>query len=147
MFGGVVCLHGEVVHRAKYWSPCVVITQLFWNNLLKVFQEGSGARVPKCSRLVSRKAQNKDVYRRTIEILQRAHIFKVNCFLKVYNAHLKLALAKFGISHRSRVLRENWQHLGLSPLWMGTLDTKPWIPIGIRIELLFIGLALSAKWG
>ena len=31
------------------------------------------------------------VYRRTIEILQRAHIFKVNCCLKVHNAHLKLA--------------------------------------------------------
>ena len=35
--------------------------------------------------------QYKDVYRRTIEILQRAHIFKVNCCFKVHNANLKLA--------------------------------------------------------
>ena len=40
---------------------------------------------------MSRKAQDKYVYRRTIEMLQRTHICKVNCGLKVYNAHLKLA--------------------------------------------------------
>ena len=33
----------------------------------------------------------KDVCRRTIEMLQRAHILKVNCCLKVHNARLKLA--------------------------------------------------------
>ena len=36
-------------------------------------------------------APYKDAYRRTIEIPQRAHIFKVNCCLKVHNVHLKLA--------------------------------------------------------
>ena len=38
------------------------------------------------------KPQYKDVYIWAIEILQRAHIFKANCCLKVHNAHLKLAL-------------------------------------------------------
>ena len=46
---------------------------------------------------VSRKPQYKDVYRRTIEILQRPHIFKINCCLKVHNAHLKLASPISGI--------------------------------------------------
>ena len=36
----------------------------------------------------SRKAQYKDAYRRKIDILQRAHIFKVNCCFNVRNAHL-----------------------------------------------------------
>ena len=36
--------------------------------------------------------QYKNVYRRTIEIAQRYRIFKVNCFLKVHNAHQKLLL-------------------------------------------------------
>ena len=40
---------------------------------------------------VYRKTQYKDVYKRTIEILQRACIFKANCCLKVHNAPLKLA--------------------------------------------------------
>ena len=40
--------------------------------------------------LVSRNPQYKDVYRRTIEMLQRACNFKVNCCLKVHNAHLKI---------------------------------------------------------
>ena len=34
---------------------------------------------------ISRKAQYKDVYRRTIEMPQRAHTFKVDCCLKVHN--------------------------------------------------------------
>ena len=45
---------------------------------------------------VSRKTEYKDVYRRIIEIPQRAGIFKVNCSLKVHNAHLKLALSISG---------------------------------------------------
>ena len=36
--------------------------------------------------------QYKDIYRRTIEMPQRAHIFKVDCCLDVHNAHLKLLL-------------------------------------------------------
>ena len=41
---------------------------------------------------VSRKAQYKEVCRRTIEILQHSHIFKAKfAVLKVHNAHLKLA--------------------------------------------------------
>ena len=40
---------------------------------------------------VSGKPQYKDAYRRTIEILQSAHIFEGNYRLKVHNAHLKLA--------------------------------------------------------
>ena len=36
---------------------------------------------------VSRKPQYKDVYRRTIEMPQRARAFQVNCCLKVHNAH------------------------------------------------------------
>ena len=43
------------------------------------------------SKIVSRKPGHKDVCRRTIEMLQRTRIFKVNCFLKVHHAHLKLA--------------------------------------------------------
>ena len=38
----------------------------------------------------TRKGQYKYVHKRTIEILQRAHIFNTNCCLKVHNAHLKL---------------------------------------------------------
>ena len=41
---------------------------------------------------VSRKAWYEDVYRRTIEMLQRTRIFKANCCLKVQNAHFKLTL-------------------------------------------------------
>ena len=40
---------------------------------------------------VSREGQYKDVYRRTIEIPQRAHIFKPNCCFKAHNAHINLA--------------------------------------------------------
>ena len=36
------------------------------------------------------KLRYKDVFERTIEILQRARIFKGNCYLKVHNALLKL---------------------------------------------------------
>ena len=39
---------------------------------------------------VSRKPQYKDVYKRTIEMPQRARIFMVNWCLNVHNAHLKL---------------------------------------------------------
>ena len=39
---------------------------------------------------VSRKRQYKDVYRGTIEMLQRARTFQLNCCLKIHNAHLKL---------------------------------------------------------
>ena len=39
---------------------------------------------------ISRKPQYKDVYRRTIEMPQRARTFQVNCCLKVHDAHLKL---------------------------------------------------------
>ena len=39
--------------------------------------------------VVSRKPQYKDVYGRTIEMSQRAHIFKVNCCLKAHNAYPK----------------------------------------------------------
>ena len=42
---------------------------------------------------VSRNGQYKGVYRRTIEILQRASIFKARCCLKVHNAHVHLQLA------------------------------------------------------
>ena len=48
---------------------------------------------------IPKDTQNKDVYRRTIEILKRAHIFEVNCFLEVHmvhNAHLKIALPNSG---------------------------------------------------
>ena len=38
-----------------------------------------------------RRAQHKDVYRRTIEILQSANIFKANGCSKIHNAPLKLA--------------------------------------------------------
>ena len=44
--------------------------------------------------IISRKVQYKDVYRRTIEILQRARIFKANCCLKVHNAYLKFFRTK-----------------------------------------------------
>ena len=39
---------------------------------------------------ISRKPQYKNLYRRTIEMSQRARTFQVNCCLKVHNAHLKL---------------------------------------------------------
>ena len=55
----------------------------------------------------SRKPQYKDVYWKTIEILQRAHIFKGNCCLKVHDAHLNLA-SKSVIPHLSHsVLKHN----------------------------------------
>ena len=41
---------------------------------------------------VSRKPQYKDVQRRTIEMPQRARMFKANCCFTVHNAHLKLSL-------------------------------------------------------
>ena len=47
-----------------------------------------------CSGLVSREAKYKDIYGRTAEIPQCAHIFKANCCLKVYNAHLNLIHTK-----------------------------------------------------
>ena len=37
----------------------------------------------------SRKPQYKDAYRRTIEILQRTHTFKVNCCLKIFKNKLE----------------------------------------------------------
>ena len=43
----------------------------------------------------------KDVYMRTIEILQCAHIFKANCCLKVQDVHLKLALPILGYMENS----------------------------------------------
>ena len=39
---------------------------------------------------VSRKPQYKDVYRRTIEMPERARTFQIICCLRVHNAHLKL---------------------------------------------------------
>ena len=45
---------------------------------------------------ISRKAQYKDVFRRTIEIPQRARIFKANSYLKAQNAHLKVTIAYSG---------------------------------------------------
>ena len=51
--------------------------------------------------IVSRKPPYKDVCRRAIEILQRAHIFKANCYLKVHNAHIKLASPIFGVRLRN----------------------------------------------
>ena len=47
--------------------------------------------VTSCFGVVSRKAQYKDVYRSTIEILQHARIFKASCCLKVHNVPLNLA--------------------------------------------------------
>ena len=48
--------------------------------------------------LVPRKAQQKDVYRRTTEIPQRTRISKANRCLKVHNAHLNLfILSTFGV--------------------------------------------------
>ena len=50
-------------------------------------------------RSVSRRTQYKEVYRRTIEILQWAPTFKVNCCFKVHNLHLlKVNISNFGIS-------------------------------------------------
>ena len=45
---------------------------------------------------VSRNAQYKDIYRRTIEILQCTHILKANCCLKVHNVPLTLASSMSG---------------------------------------------------
>ena len=42
--------------------------------------------------ILSRKPKYKYVYRRTIEILQRARLFKANCCSKVHKAYLKLSL-------------------------------------------------------
>ena len=53
---------------------------------------------------VFRNVQYKDVYGRTIEILQHASIFKTNCCLKVHNADLKLRIVNFGISKVSILL-------------------------------------------
>ena len=61
-----------------------------WTNL-----EGGGGfkmLLCRCSTAValSRKPQYKDVCSRTIEMPQCARIFKVNCCLKVHNAHLQI---------------------------------------------------------
>ena len=42
------------------------------------------------------KSRYKNVYKRTIEMLQHAHIFKVNFYFKAHNAHFKLALLILG---------------------------------------------------
>ena len=52
-----------------------------------------------------RKAQYKEVYSRTIEILQRGSILKSNCCLKIHNAHLKVSIANIGIGNYPRLRR------------------------------------------
>ena len=70
---------------------------------------------------VSWKRQSKDVYRRTIEIPQCAGIFKVNCWLKVHNAYLKLAslisgqVGVVGGRKRSPFLTSPHSHLTSKP--------------------------------
>ena len=56
---------------------------------------------------ISRKAQYKDVFRRTIETPQRARIFKANSYLKVQNAHLKVTI---GLSVRKRIASRTSRH-------------------------------------
>ena len=70
--------------------------------------------MPQCARIL--KPQYKDVYRRTIETPQRAGTFKVNCCLKVHNAHLKLqaTITNFGIRHVIS-LHDDPTHTKLSP--------------------------------
>ena len=64
--------------------------------------------------VISRKAQYKNVFRRTIEILRRAGFFKANCCLKVYNAHFKVSIANFGISSKSVGGKCEWTILDCS---------------------------------
>ena len=68
--------HCEPFVDLRFWR---IVKWITWNYRLSNWR----GRIP-------RKAQYKDVFWRTIEILQRASIFEVNCCLKVYNAHLKL---------------------------------------------------------
>ena len=49
---------------------------------------------------VSRKPQYKDVYRRIIEMPQRARTFQVNYCLKVHNAHPKFARLRCETPHK-----------------------------------------------
>ena len=53
---------------------------------------------------VSRKLQYKDVYRRTIEMPQRAHIFKVNYWLKVANFGISGSCITFTVTSSSTTI-------------------------------------------
>ena len=63
----------EALKTSTYWA-------LWGMNLLNLLQ----------FKFMCRNEQYKDVYRWTIEFSQHTHIFKVDCCLKVHNAHLKL---------------------------------------------------------
>ena len=85
-------------------SDCSVLTRKFWyiRGFIFLFYpipllhevEGKPTGVNSIMTVylkhLSRKPQYKDVHRGTIEMPQGAHTFKVNCCLKVHNAHLKL---------------------------------------------------------
>ena len=58
--------------------------------------KSTASLLPDLKPLLCRKAQYKDVCRKTIENLQSDSIFKVNCYLKVHNARLKLATPILG---------------------------------------------------
>ena len=49
---------------------------------------------------------------RTIEILQRIRIFKVHCYLKAHNAHLKLTLPISEHSLQTRILIVTIREMG-----------------------------------
>ena len=64
--------------------------------------------------IVSRKSQYKDVYRRTIEKLQRARILRLKCSLKVHKAHLKLVSQISGLQFLDFKKRQYFSYFGIS---------------------------------
>ena len=78
----IICWHPPPPHRHEGWRPLLRKSWIRpWTQQVYCTIEDNN---------VSRKSQYKDVYRRTIEMPQRARTFQVNCCLKVHNAHLKL---------------------------------------------------------
>ena len=88
----VHCVDGYVRHGGDETRTCLLHKQ--WSGVPPTcrgkkalhFQENRSEVFSN----VPRNTQYKDVYRRTIEILQRTRIFKANCCLKVHNVSLKL---------------------------------------------------------
>ena len=68
----------KIVLWVRYYDACPATWVLCTPKLLVFPLDWQRRRIPK------------DVCKRTIEILKSARIFKVNCCLKVHNAHLNL---------------------------------------------------------
>ena len=118
----VICLH---LCCFKFTFPNIIVPsykeRIFWG----VFKYRECENIYACSKNyqffnicnktnnLSRKPQYKDVYSRTIEMLdlQRARTFKVNCCLKVHNPHQKLLSPILGYEIIDKEKRSDTQKL------------------------------------